>query len=138
MTEIRRDLSPAILIGKADHAKLHALGEAGLDRNPALAETLLTELDRAKVVADGKVPEDVVRMGSAVTYQTNSGQEQTVTLVYPAEADIDAGRISVMTPIGTALVGLKTGQSITWRDRADKRHKLTVLEVKAPIMARAE
>lgn len=131
MTDIRKDLAPAIVLGKSDHAKLTALAEAGLDRWPDLADRLLAELERAKVVANDKVPATVAHMGSSVTYRTNSGQEQTVTLVYPADADIDQGRISVMTPIGTALIGLKTGQSITWRDRADKRHKLTVEAVKA-------
>jgi len=135
MTDIRRDLTPPLTLGQADHAKLSALGEAGLDRNPALAETLLTELDRAKVVPDGKLPEGVVRMGSRVTYQTNAGAEQTVTLVYPVDADIEQGRVSVMTPIGVALIGLKAGQSITWRDRSDKRHKLTILSVEATVVA---
>ncbi|UYN99581.1 MAG: nucleoside diphosphate kinase regulator [Devosia sp.] len=135
MSEIRRDLTPPLTLGKTDHAKLYALGEAGLDRNPDLAEVLLTELDRAKVVADGKLAEGVVRMGSRVTYQTNAGQAQTVTLVYPVDADIEKGRISVMTPIGVALIGLKAGQSITWRDRADKRHKLTIESVEAPVAA---
>lgn len=132
MTDIRRDLAPAITLGQADHAKLNALAMAGLERMPDLADRLLEELERAKVVADGKVPESVVRMGSSVTYVTNAGQEQTVTLVYPADADIEAGRVSVMTPIGTALIGLKAGQSITWRNRSDKRHKLTVVSVLAP------
>lgn len=132
MNDIRRDLAPAITLGRADHAKLNALAMAGLDRMPDLADRLLEELERAKIVADEKLPEGVVRMGSSVTYITNAGQEQTVTLVYPAEADIEAGRISVMTPVGTALVGLKAGQSITWRDRSDKRHKLTVVSVLAP------
>lgn len=135
MTEIHRDLAPAITLGTGDHAKLTALAEAGLDRWPELADRLLTELERAKVIADDKVPDTIARMGSSVTYRTNAGQEQTVTIVYPAEADIEQGRISVMTPIGTALIGLKTGQSITWRDRADKRHKLTVEAVKAPVSA---
>jgi regulator of nucleoside diphosphate kinase len=135
MSEIRRDLSPAITLSKADHAKLYALGEAGLDRNPELAETLLTELDRAKVVENGKLPADVARMGARVTYETNSGQEQSVILVYPADANIDQGKISVFTPIGTALIGLKQGQSITWRDRADKRHKRTVIKVEASVEA---
>jgi regulator of nucleoside diphosphate kinase len=135
MTDIRRDLTPALTLGKSDHAKLDALGEAGLDRNPGVAEILLTELDRAKVVADNKLPEGVVRMGSRVTYKTDAGQEQTVTLVYPVDADIEEGRISVMTPIGVALIGLKAGQAITWRDRADKRHKLTIVTVAAPVVA---
>ncbi|WP_338722657.1 nucleoside diphosphate kinase regulator [Devosia sp. XK-2] len=134
MTEIRRDLTPPLTLGKADHAKLYALGEAALDRNPDLAEVLLTELDRAKIVSDDKLPEGVVRMGSRVSYQTNAGQEQTVTLAYPADADIAQGRISVLTPIGVALIGLKPGQSITWHDRADKRHKLTVAAVESPAL----
>ncbi|WIY53533.1 nucleoside diphosphate kinase regulator [Devosia sp. YIM 151766] len=135
MNDIRRDLSPAIVVGKADHAKLNELASAGLDRMPEVADRLLGELDRARVVEDKKVPEDVARMGSRVTYRTNSGQEQTVTLVYPADANIDEGKISVMTPIGAALIGLRKSQSITWRDRADKRHMLTVLEVEAPVAA---
>ena len=135
MTDIRRDLTPPLTLGQSDHTKLYALGEAGLDRNPDLAEILLTELDRAKVVNDAKLPDGVVRMGSRVTYETNSGQEQTVTLSYPVDANIEEGRISVMTPIGVALIGLKAGQSITWHDRADKRHKLTVLKVESPALA---
>jgi len=135
MTEIRRDLTPPLTLGKADHTKLYALGEAALDRNPDLAETLLTELDRAKVVDDAKLPGGVVRIGSRVTYQTNAGQEQSVTLVYPVNADIEQGRISVLTPIGVALIGLKAGQSITWHDRADKRHKLTVVKVETSVEA---
>lgn len=135
MTAIRRDLTPPLTIGKADHKKLQALGEAGLDRTPDLADILLTELDRAKIVSDGKLPEGVVRMGSRVSYETEQGQSQTVILVYPADADIEAGRISVMTPIGVALIGLKAGQSITWLDRSGKRHKLTVVKVEAPVPA---
>ncbi|MET0435871.1 MAG: nucleoside diphosphate kinase regulator [Devosia sp.] len=135
MNEIRRDLAPAITLGRADHAKLNSLALASLERLPDLADRLLEELERAKVIADEKLPEGVVRMGSSITYVTNADKEQTVTLVYPADADIETGRISVMTPIGTALVGLKAGQSITWRDRADKRHKLTVVSVLAPQVA---
>ncbi|OAM73809.1 nucleoside diphosphate kinase regulator [Devosia elaeis] len=135
MNDIRRDLSPAIVLGKADHAKLNDLAIAGLDRMPDLADRLLGELDRARVVEDKKVPEDVARMGSRITYRTSDDKEVSVTLVYPADADIDEGKISVMTPIGTALIGLRKGQSITWRDRADKRHMLTVLEVEAPVAA---
>jgi regulator of nucleoside diphosphate kinase len=118
MNDIRRDLAPAITLGEADHAKLNSLALASLERLPDLADRLLEELERAKVVADAKVPEGIARMGSSVTYVT--------------DADIETGRISVMTPIGTALIGLKTGQSITWRDRADKRHKLTVISVLTP------
>ena len=135
MSDIRRDLSPAIVLGRADHSKLNELAIAGLDRMPDLADRLLGELDRARVVEDKKVPEDVARMGSRITYRTNDDKDVSVILVYPADANIDEGKISVMTPIGTALIGLRKGQSITWRDRANKRHMLTVLEVEAPVLA---
>jgi len=135
MNDIRRDLSPAIVLGKADHSKLNELAIAGLDRMPELADRLLGELDRARVVDDKKVPEGVARMGSRITYRTNDDKEISVTLVYPAAANIDEGKISVMTPIGTALIGLRKGQSITWRDRAEKRHMLTVLDVEVPVAA---
>lgn len=134
MNDIRRDLSPAITLGQSDHSKLNELAIAGLDRLPELADRLLGELERARVVDDKKVPEGVARMGSRITYRTNDDKEISVTLVYPAAANIDEGKISVMTPIGTALIGLRKGQSITWRDRAEKRHMLTVLDVEAPVL----
>jgi regulator of nucleoside diphosphate kinase len=58
-----------------------------------------------------------------------------VTLVYPVDADIATGRISIMTPVGTALIGLRVGQSISWRSRDNRKHMLTVLAVKEPVVA---
>jgi regulator of nucleoside diphosphate kinase len=78
------------------------------------------------------VPSDIVRMGSKVTYRTDSGQHPTVTLVYPVDADIAQGRISVMTPVGTALIGLRNGQSMSWRGRDNRKHMLTVVQVGSP------
>jgi regulator of nucleoside diphosphate kinase len=57
---------------------------------------------------------------------------QTVALVYPNEADISKGRISVLTPIGTALIGLPVGKSIDWTTRAGDTKRLTVLQVREP------
>lgn len=131
-TTSHNDLNPEIVLGAADHRQLNVLAMAGLNHTPDQSDDLLQELERARVVDDGKVPEDIVRMGSTVRYRTDSGQEPQVTLVYPVDADIAEGRISVMTPVGTALIGLRVGQSITWRDRANKRHMLTVLGVTQP------
>ena len=131
-TTSHNDLNPEIVLGAADHRQLNVLAMAGLNHTPDQSDDLLHELERARVVADGTVPEDIVRMGSSVRYRTDSGQEPQVTLVYPVDADIAEGRISVMTPVGTALIGLRVGQSITWRDRANKRHMLTVLAVSQP------
>jgi Transcription elongation factor len=131
-TTLYNDLNPEIVLSAADHRQLNVLAMAGLNHMPDQSDDLLHELERARVVDDGKVPEDIVRMGSTVRYRTDSGQEPQVTLAYPVDADIAEGRISVMTPVGTALIGLRVGQSITWRDRANKRHMLTVLGVTQP------
>ena len=72
-------------------------------------------------------------MGSTVTYRDESTrQERTVTLVYPEEADIAKMRVSVMTPIGVALLGLAEGASFYWDTRENQRRLLTVLSVKQP------
>ena len=129
---IHNDLNPEIVLGAADHRQLNILAMAGLTHTPDQSDDLLYELERARVVDDTDIPGDIVRMGSTVLYRTDAGQEQRVTLVYPVDADIAQGRISVLTPVGTSLIGLRVGQSITWRDRAHKRHMLTVLAVEKP------
>lgn len=123
-------LRPRITVGEQDHRQLTDLATGG---STDVADDLLAEMERARVVADTAVPEDTIRMGATARYRTNAGAEQEVTLVYPAQADISRGRISVMTPIGTALVGLKTGQAITWVTREGRKNVLTVLDVRPPV-----
>lgn len=117
---------PRITLGRSEHEKLTRLAEAFADRNGAASEALLGELDRARVISDVRLPVDVVRMGSTLRYATETGDVRTVTLVYPGEADIAAGKVSVLTPIGAALIGLSVGQSIDWIARDGRRHGLTV------------
>lgn len=100
------------------------------DRDPALAETMLTELERARVVEDEALPETVVRMGSMVTYTADDGAPTMITLVFPGDADISQGRISITTPVGTALIGLSAGQSIDWTARNGQVHRLTVTDIR--------
>jgi len=123
---------PAIRISKTDHQRLYALASAALARSPEVSDELLGELDRARIVADGSAPQDVVQMGSTVTFKPDTGEAKTVTLVFPGEADISEGRVSVLTPIGTALIGLSAGQSILWTARDGRRHELSVLAVAQP------
>lgn len=120
---------PPISISRSDHEALTRLAESIADRNAAVSEALLAELDRAKIVSDARIGEDVVRMGSVLRYTTDTGEDRTVTLVFPAEADIAQGRISVLTPIGAALIGLSRGQSIDWTARDGRIHRLTVESV---------
>lgn len=128
---------PKIVVGEIDHERLTGLATAALERIPEVAEELLAEMDRAKVVSPAKLPADVVRMGSFVTFDSDSAQHRRVQLVYPGEADIEQGRISVLTPIGAALIGLAAGQSIAWTARDGKKHVLTVTAVEQPAMAAA-
>jgi len=127
-----RRAKPPIVIGDIDHRNLSALAIAAEGRTPEVSATLLDELDRAKVVPQHKVPAHTVRMGSTLRYQTAGTAERQVTLVLPGEANIDAGRISIMTPIGTALIGLSRGQSITWTSRDGRQQELTIVNVETP------
>lgn len=131
-TASSRQRKPAITISRTDHETLARLADAIAERNPAVAEELLAELDRARVVADASMRADVVRMGSTLRYVTDAGEDRTVTLVFPAEADISAGRVSILTPIGAALIGLSPGQSIDWESRDGRVHRLTVEGVEPP------
>lgn len=131
-------LLPDIVIGQADYRQLTVLALAGSDHTADTADALLYELDRALVVPDGRVPNDVVRMGSTVNYRTSEGDTRQVVLVYPAEANISEGRVSVLTPVGAALIGLRTGQSITWLTRDGRKQVLTVLAVIPPDPAESD
>lgn len=123
---------PKIVITDIDYKRLTNLASAAQDRFPDVAEELLSELDRARVVAAGIVAADVVQMGSTVEFRSDSAQQRRVQLVFPGEADIAESRISILTPIGAALIGLSTGQSITWIARDGREHELTVLAVEPP------
>ncbi len=125
---------PKIIVGALDHERLTGLANAALERMPEVAEELLGEMERARVMPAERVPADVVRMGSVVEFDSDT-QHRRVELVYPGEADIEQGRISVLTPIGAALIGLAAGQSIAWTARDGRKHVLTVLKVEQPAPA---
>jgi regulator of nucleoside diphosphate kinase len=127
-----RELRPRIVLTAEDHARLSMLARAASASMPDVASALADELDRARVLAKGRHPEHIVRMGSEVEFRDDAGKVQTVTLVYPDEADISRGRISVLTPIGAALIGLRTESSITWHTRSGAIRRLTVLQVREP------
>lgn len=129
-TPLRRTKTPKIVVNQDDLAHLEGLAEGAMQRNPALADRLLDELGRARVVAATKMPANVVAIGSTVTYRDETtGQEKAITLVYPEDADIARGRVSVMTPIGVALIGLAEGAAFHWDTRENQRRMLTVIRV---------
>jgi regulator of nucleoside diphosphate kinase len=121
-------LKPRIILTAQDYERLSILARAATNTMPDVASVLVEELDRAHVLARGRHPEHTVCMGCEVEFRDDTtGKLQTVTLVYPDEADISQGKISVLTPIGTALIGLRAGYSITWETRTGDLRQLTVL-----------
>ncbi|WP_036160746.1 nucleoside diphosphate kinase regulator [Marinimicrobium sp. LS-A18] len=80
-----------------------------------ITNQLEEELERAKIVTPAKLPDDVVTMHSQVTFTVQStGKTFTYTLVYPTELDNTENKLSILSPIGSAIIGLKQGQEIDW------------------------
>ncbi len=132
MENIRTKTSkPLIIVAQTDFSRLSGLAEGALERLPEVADELLGELERASVAQDDQIADNIIRMGSTATYEIETGEERTVTLVYPGDADIATGRVSILTPIGVALLGLAPGQTITWQARDGSEHRLTIKNVAA-------
>jgi regulator of nucleoside diphosphate kinase len=121
-----------LIISRADRERLEALIDAArMDsrvREDYLA-ALEGELARARVVSAGKVPADVVTMNSVVLLRDlDSDETEEYELVYPTDADMAYNRISVLAPIGTAILGYRLGDVIEWPVPAGLR-RLRVEEV---------
>jgi regulator of nucleoside diphosphate kinase len=124
---------PRITLLARDYERLSLLAHAAMSKMPDIAAGLADELGRAHVLSEGRHPEHVVCMGCEVKFRDDTtGKIREVTLVYPEEADISLGKISVLTPVGTALIGLRVGHSITWETRTGETRRLMVLEVREP------
>ena len=117
---------PQIYLTQDDMDRLLALVDAYPGKR---FDRLEAELLRAHVVPREKIPPDVVTMNSRVVFENESGERREVTLVYPGSADIDAGRISVLVPIGTALLGLRVGQSIDWEGPGGAKQRYRIAAV---------
>lgn len=91
---------------------------------------LLAELDRAEVVEPHEVPPDLVTMNSTVRFAiVDSGDVFCMTLVYPKDADGSAERVSVLAPVGSALLGLSVGDALEWPRPGGQVMTVRVLEV---------
>ena len=99
--------------------------------NPEASELLQDELDRAVVLPDQDMPDNVVNMGAEVTFRdVHSKQVSHCTLVFPHQADSAQQRISVLAPVGAALIGLSEGSTIAWPVPGGKVRTLEVVSVK--------
>lgn len=122
---------PPIVIGRRDADRLYAIAMRVILRSPRLAGALIDEILRASVEEDDKLPAGVVGLNSLVLYHAaGSALPQWVELVAPEEADPAVGKVSVLSPVGSGLIGLSVGQAIQWADRVGGARQLMVLAVR--------
>jgi regulator of nucleoside diphosphate kinase len=120
--------TPSITITRLDLQRLERLLDSLEDFGPG-AVALQASLDRADVVGHDEVPPGVVTMNSRVhCREESSGKDYHLTLVYPQDAGGD-GKVSILAPVGSALLGLSVGQHIDWSAPGGKVLKLTLLAV---------
>lgn len=128
-----RRSKPHITLSADDYDRLTALANAAMSKAPDLATDLAEEIGRAHIVARGRLPQEVVCMNSEVEFRDErSGKVQRLILVYPNEANISERKLSVLTPVGTALIGVRVGDSISWQMPSGELRRLTVLSAGEP------
>lgn len=124
-------MEPSLIVLREDYERLTRMASGLLSKNPDVAEDLLGELERARIVATRDMAGASVQMGSTVWFSTDDGGSRVVTLVYPDEADIAQGRVSILTPIGIALLGLSIGSQIDFVANDGRLRMLTVTAVES-------
>jgi len=121
-----------IYITRFDHARLKELLQVGIsfmERDRNYLEGLQNELDRAHIVEPIAIPDSVVTMNSRVRLKDmETGEERNYTLVFPSDADIEQSKISILAPIGTAILGYRAGDTVHWLVPAGTR-KVRILEI---------
>ena len=123
------DTRPGIIISSFDLERLEQLLESDKYRNLPGIDALQSEIDRATIVAPNEVPPNVITMNSAVKFVDDAtGTEYRLSLVYPGQTDVPDA-VSVLAPVGSALLGLSVGQSISWQAPGGRELRLRVLEV---------
>jgi regulator of nucleoside diphosphate kinase len=124
------EMRPPIAIDASHFARLSALSSLMSAPMMDVCEYLREELDRAHVLPAEKLRPDIVSLGSQVEFRDEqTGKSQEIILVYPLDADIARRRVSVLTPVGAALLGLSVNQRISFRTRTGERRELKVLKV---------
>jgi len=120
--------SPSIVLTRLDIQRLNEVLDT-LDGPVDLLDALENEIQRAKTVGHDRVGADVITMNSRVRFtDETSGREMVLTLVYPEKAGAE-GSISVLAPVGIALLGLKKGQSIDWTVPNGRQLKPKIIDI---------
>jgi regulator of nucleoside diphosphate kinase len=122
---------PPIAIDANHLARLSALSSLTNGSMMEVCEYLREELDRAHILPAEKLRPDIVSLGSQVEFRDEqTGKVQEIILVYPFDADIARRRVSVLTPVGAALLGLSVNHTISFHTGTGERRDLTVLKVR--------
>ena len=124
--------APSILLSRLDCERLEALleapGTADLDTS-----ALEAELARAQILEPAQMPSDVITMNSTARFRvldgSDEGQERELTLVYPRDVNGQADRVSILAPVGSALLGLRTDDTIEWPVPGGRTVRLKVLSI---------
>ena len=120
-------MKPSILVSWLDMDRLDRMLDSLPATQAAARDALLDELGRAALAEPWEMPPDVVTMNSQVRFSFDGAEEEVVmTLSYPKDMQGDPERLSILTPVGTALLGLKTGDTIEWRRPDGAMFALTV------------
>ncbi len=121
-----------IYITKFDLAGLKELLQVGIsfkERDRNYLESLQNELDRAHIVEPTAIPDSVVTMNSRVRLKDmETDEEHNYTLVFPSDAEIEQNKISILVPIGTAILGYRAGDTVDWLVPAGTR-RMRILEI---------
>lgn len=132
-------MKPEIIVSAQDMDSLEGLLAAPAARSRSDLNELRHELERADVREAGEMPTDVITMNSRARFlEETTGKTYELTLAFPRDASADAGRVSVFSPAGSALLGLSVGQSIDWTSLDGRTIKLKVLAVEQPSAVAAE
>lgn len=121
---------PTITLTDLDHKRLSAFASAQNGQFAEVSRYLSWELENAKIIKSAKVSPKIVTMNSRVKVRDEvTGNTRIFTLVYPGDEDISIGNLSVLTPVGAALIGLSVGEILEWTTRDGQDKEMTVIEI---------
>jgi regulator of nucleoside diphosphate kinase len=124
---------PPLLLSRLDIERIEALLEQPQFRGPNV-DALRSELERAEMVEPAAMPADVITMNSTAHVRVDDAgsgaHEYELTLVYPRDADGSAHKVSVLAPVGSALLGLRVGEAIDWPMPGGRSARLQVLAIR--------
>jgi regulator of nucleoside diphosphate kinase len=120
----------ALIVSSTDFERLERLLEDARYRDAPGASALRDELERAEIVEPAAIPGDVVTMNSVVRIVADDGKERELALVYPRAADGSPDKVSILAPVGSAMLGLKVGESIDWPMPGGRHASVRILGIR--------